>query len=363
MYRQPLVPLVLVLFLFCLSGTSLAQDLQTAQFPSVESVCRIESPITFCGHEVPLHLRDVRERLEKEVLLMHWNRAQTLLWLKRTGRYFPHIEELLKANNMPDDLKYLPVIESALRPNVGSHAGARGIWQFIRSTGRKYGLEVDRCIDDRRNFYLATKAAIKYLKKLHEQFGSWALAAAAYNMGENGLEKAIKKQEIKDYYRLHLPEETERYVLRIVAAKLLMSDPARYGFRLLPTDFYQPVRFDRLKLRCRDWTPVMLVAKASNTTYKEIRDLNPQIQCDKLPVGTHLLFLPKGSAKKFAKRYKPLARKYRAEHQKVVHTVKRGESLLRIARRYHVSLSSLLRKNGLSRSCTIYPGQRLIIKP
>jgi hypothetical protein len=339
-----------------------AQALVAAEFPSVESVARIQGPLTFCGESVPLQLPDVRERIEKEILLMHWDRAQTLLWIKRTGRYFPHIESLLRANRMPDDLKYLPVIESALRLSVGSNRGARGIWQFIRSTGRKYGLEVDGYVDERRNFYSATKAAIRYLSDLHDQFKSWPLAAAAYNMGENGLEKAIKKQEIRDYYQLHLPTETERYVIRAIAAKMLLSNPDRYGFRLVPQDFYRPIRFDRIRLRCRGYTPLMLVAKAANTTYKNIRDLNPQFIRDRLPHGTHMLFIPEGAAKGFAERYKPLIEQYRAAHKGKVHRVRRGDTLLRIAQRYHMSLTKLLRLNNLTRKSTIHPGQTLIIR-
>ncbi len=336
--------------------------LVSADFPSVESVARIHGPLTFCGEQVPLYLPDVRERLEKELLLMHWDRAQTLLWIKRTGRYFPHIENLLRANKMPDDLKYLPVIESALRPNAGSNKGARGIWQFIRPTGRKYGLEVDRSIDERRNFYLATKAAIRYLSDLHTQFNSWSLAAAAYNMGEAGLGRAIKKQEINDYYQLRLHKETERYVIRAIAAKILLSNPVRYGFRLLQDDYYRPIRFDRIRLRCRGYTPIMLVAKAAGTTYKTIRDLNPQLVRDQLPHGTHILFVPKGAASGFAKRYKPLIAQYRAKHKGKVHKVRKGENLLRIAQKYRMSLNSLLRLNNLTRKSTIHPGQTLIIR-
>ncbi len=323
---------------------------------------RIKGPLDFCGEPVPLDNPEVRERLEKEILLIQWDRAQMILWMKRTGRYFPHIERMLRLNHMPDDLKYLPVIESALRPTVGSHAGARGIWQFISSTGKKYGLRVDRYIDERRNFIFSTKAAVNYLKDLHAMFGSWTLSAAAYNMGESGLKKAVKNQETGNYYSLHLPEETQRYVIRAIVAKMIMSDPGKYGFRLLPEDYYQPVEYDRIRLRCRRYTPVMLVAKAAGTTYKNIRDLNPQIRRDKLPLGTHLVFLPKGAAEAFAEKYEPLITKYRAEVRGRVHKVSKGESLLRIAQKYRISLRQLLRLNNLKTSSTIHPGQVLIIE-
>ncbi|WP_147819860.1 lytic transglycosylase domain-containing protein [Salidesulfovibrio onnuriiensis] len=362
MLRLPRLALPVVLLLLFFAGVCSADEFVPAQFPSLESVVRVAGPLDFCGEPVPLDNPEVRERIEREILLIQWDRAQMILWMKRTGRYFPHIERMLRLNGMPDDLKFLPVIESALRPTVGSHAGARGIWQFISSTGRKYGLRVDRYIDERRNFVFATKAAVNYLKDLHGMFGAWTLSAAAYNMGEAGLKKAIKQQETDKYYLLHLPEETQRYVVRAIVAKMIMSDPERFGFRLVPGDYYQPVQYDRIRLRCRRYTPVMLVAKAAGTTYKNIRDLNPQILRDTLPLGTHLIFLPKGAAEDFAERYKPLIAEYRAKSHGVVHKVQKGDTLLRIAQRYRISLSELLRRNKLRKNSTIHPGQTLIIR-
>ncbi len=335
--------------------------MKQACFPSLESAIRIKGPLYFCGEFVPLHLPEVRERLEKELLLMLWDRAQAILWLKRSGRYFPHIETVLKGAGMPDDLKYVAVIESALKPRAGSHRGARGIWQFISSTGRKYGLTVDRFIDDRRNFYLATRAAVRYLRELHDRFGSWTLACAAYNMGENGLEKQVEKQEVEDYYRLHLPVETQRYVLRAIAAKLIMADPARYGFDLHPDDFYEPTRFDRIRLKAKYPTPVTVVAKAAGTYYKSIRDLNPQLLGDMVPRGEHVLFLPEGASEDFADKYHPLITKYRKELKPATYVVRRGDSLTAIARRHNMSLWQLCKLNRLTTKSTIRPGQKLYL--
>ena len=333
--------------------------MRTAAFPSLESAIRIKGPLHFCGEFVPLHLPEVRERLEKELLLMLWDRAQVILWLKRTGRYFPHLETVLKGARMPDDLKYIAVIESALKPEAGSGRGARGIWQFIGSTGRNYDLTVDSYIDERRNFFFSTRAAARYLTDLHEQFGSWTLACAAYNMGEQGLERQIEKQEVKDYYHLHLPTETERYVLRAIAAKLILTDPARYGFDLHPEDYYTPRKFDRIKLKAKYPTPLTLIAKAANTYYKNIRDLNPQLLSDIVPQGQHDLFLPEGAAEDFADRYQPLMAKYRQTLQPETYVVRRGDSLILIARRHDMTLYRLCTLNGLSSKATIRPGQRL----
>lgn len=360
--RIPLLA-VFLLFLWATPGfaqsPALAAPMKEAAFPSLESAIRIRGPLEFCGEYVPIHLPEVRERLEKELLLMLWDRAQVILWLKRTGRYFPHIEVVLKGANMPDDLKYIAVIESALKPHAGSNKGARGIWQFIPSTARNYGLVVNYSMDERRNFYSATKAAMRYMNELHDMFGSWTLGCAGYNMGEQGLKKRIEKQEVKDYYRLHLPRETQRYILRAIAAKLILSDPARYGFDLQPGDYYVPTQFDRIKLKAKYSTPVTIVAKAAKTYYKTIRDLNPQLLSDTIPRGDHILYLPQGAADDFAKRYHPLIAKYRKTLKPETYVVKRGDSLTAIARKHHMSLWQLCKLNRLSTKSTIRPGQKL----
>ncbi|WP_272700974.1 lytic transglycosylase domain-containing protein [Desulfovibrio sp. Fe33] len=374
--RRTALPLLAGILLHCiaLSGLSpftaearagdveMLSPMRSAAFPSLESAIRIKGPLRFCGEFVPLHLPEVRERLEKELLLMLWDRAQVILWLKRTGRYFPHIETVLRAGNMPDDLKFIAVIESALKPEAGSNRGARGVWQFIPSTAANYGLTVDRFIDERRNFYFATRAASAYLKDLHDRFGSWTLACAAYNMGEQGLERQIEKQEVDDYYHLHLPAETERYILRAIAAKLILTDPSRYGFDLYPEDYYSPGKFDRVKLRAKYPTPLTLVAKAAGTYYKLIRDLNPQFLGDVVPPGQHVLFLPEGSAGEFAERYHPLMAKYRETLKPETYVVKQGDSLTGIAQEHDMSLAQLCKLNKLGRRATIHPGQELLVR-
>ena len=335
--------------------------MDVARFPSLESAVRLQGPIHFCGEFVPINLPEVRERLEKELLLMLWDRAQVILWLKRTGRYFPFIEAALAKAGLPDDLKFVAVIESALKPHAGSNRGARGVWQFIRTTGRNHGLTIDRYIDERRNFRLATAAAIEYFRTLHEEFDSWTLACAAYNMGELGLEKRIQQQDVRDYYHLDLPTETERYVLRAIAAKLILSDPARFGFNLLPGDYYRPVPYDRVRLKIRQAAPVAVVAKAAGTYYKTIKDMNPQLLDDVVPPGEHLLFLPEGSAKGFAARYEPLILKYRKHYKGKTYTVRRGDTLTAIARKVNIPFWKLLKLNNLHNRSVIRPGQKLVI--
>lgn len=349
----------LALTMLLVTTANAAEGHVPAAFPSLESAVRSVRQADFCGEPVPMHIVEVRERFEKELLLMLWDRAQVILWLKRSSRFFPHIERLLKARNMPQDLKYIAVIESALRTDAGSWAGAKGLWQFMPATGRKYGLTVNRRIDDRRNFFFATRAALDYLQKLHDQFGSWTMAAAAYNMGENGLGRAVKKQETDNFYRLHLPAETERYVLRAITAAMIMNNPERFGFDLRPEDYYPPVMFDRVLVKARRSVPIMVVAKAANTYYKTIKDLNPQLLHDEIPVGNHSVFLPEGATKGFLKRYNPVLEAYRKEHAPRTYRVRSGDSLIRIAHRFGLTLRQLKRLNSIDGKGIIHPGQVL----
>jgi len=339
------------------------QPPETSGFPSLISSVRIRAPLAFCGEAVPLHNHEVRERLEKELLLMLWDRSQVILWLKRSSRYMPHIEKILKQNNMPDDLKYVPIVESALRPDARSPKGATGFWQFMKSTGQKYGLKINTHLDERRNFFASTQAATRYFNELYDMLGSWTLSAAAYNMGEEGLQSEILAQKSNEYYHLHLPLETQRYILRIVSVKLILSDPEKYGFYLTKNDLYPPLQFDRIKLKCLRETPVQIIAEAAKTYFKEIKDLNPEIRGHYLSKGSHTLLIPKESARGFHARYNTLLNQWLADNKESVYVVKKGDNLSSIAQRYNVPLPALYIWNRLSHKRHIYPGQRLIIYP
>ncbi|ETR72497.1 MAG: membrane-bound lytic murein transglycosylase [Candidatus Magnetoglobus multicellularis str. Araruama] len=245
--------------------------LEPANFPSIDSCLDIQFPLSFCGEPVPMNTPEIKERMEKELMLSVWNRPQVILWLKRANRYFPYIERMLSVAKVPDDIKYLCVIESALRAHAGSSKGAVGFWQFMRPTGTRYDLIVNSRIDERRNLYKSTDAAIRYLKDLYQLFDSWTLAAAAYNMGEDGLEAEITVQKVHNYYQLHLPLETQRYVFKAIAAKLIMSSPKKYGFRLSKNDLYKPLEFDRVQINCPQDIPIQILAKSANTYFKKLR--------------------------------------------------------------------------------------------
>lgn len=340
-----------------------SQHQQPLLWPSLMSDIKIAQSLNFCGEPVALDVQEVHERLEKELLLTIWNRPQVALWIKRSPRYLPIIEKMLSENDMPDDLKYVAIIESALRPHAGSRKGAIGFWQFLKSTGQKYGLRISTEIDERRNIFASTQAAINYFKELYTLLGSWTLSAAAYNMGEIGLQSEIVSQKTEDYYQLYLPLETQRYVFRILAAKMIMEDPQRFGFRFTEQDLYPPLAFDRIHIECFQDTPIQVVAQAANTYFKAIKDLNPELRGHFLAAGMHSLLIPQGSAEGFDARFKQLVQQWQATNQERVYVVQQGDNLTSIADRFNVPLPALLIWNRLDGKKPIHPGDRLVIYP
>jgi membrane-bound lytic murein transglycosylase D len=342
---------------------SYAKSLEPADFPSLVTSLKIEAPLAFCGEEVPINKQEIRERLEKELLLTLWDRAQVILWLKRSSRYLPHIEQILEKNGIPQDLKYLAIAESALRPHAGSRKGAIGFWQFLAGTGRKYGLVVNRHIDERRNLFTSTAAAVRYLKELNETFKSWTLAAAAYNMGEEGLMTEILEQETDNYYHLYLPLETQRYIFRILSVKLIFSRPEKYGFILTDKDYYPPLTFDRIQVDCFREVPIRIIGRAAKTSFKVIKDLNPEIRGHYLARGRHSILIPKGASTGFQARYQRYVKEFFAAQKERVYIVKKGDNLSSIAERFEIPLQALLIWNRLNLKSPIHPGDRLIIHP
>ncbi|MBW2078913.1 MAG: LysM peptidoglycan-binding domain-containing protein [Deltaproteobacteria bacterium] len=207
----------------------------------------------------------------------------------------------------------------------------------------------------------STRAAILYFEDLHEKFGSWTLAAAAYNMGDEGLEVEIEEQQAGDYFHLYLPIETQRFVFRVISVKLIFSDPEQYGFYLSDEDYYPPMECEAIQVNCPRDIPIRIVANAAKTHFKAIKDLNPEVRGHYLPQGNHSLCMPKGSAKGFHRCYQDLVEKWLASREEVVYVVKKGDNPSLIAEKFGVSLASLLIWNKLSISARIYPGDRLII--
>ncbi|WP_020585893.1 lytic transglycosylase domain-containing protein [Desulfobacter curvatus] len=332
--------------------------------PTLVEVVRFSGDIRLCGEKIPFTDPEVRERLEKEMMLAVWNRPQVMLWLKRAHRWFPHIESVLKQEKLPLDLKYLPIVESALLSYGESPKGAVGYWQFIKSTGQRYGLRIDSNVDERRNMFRATQAACRYLKDLYSQFGSYLLAMSAYNMGEYGLSKSMERQDTRDFFSLYLPLETQRYILKMVAVKLIMSNPEAYGFLLEPQDLYPVFTFSEIKLSTESVVPLSIIAKACELPFKTIKDYNPQLRGYDLEKGTTTLLVPEGKhkdfQKKFASLYKTLAKKQLSSTK--YHVVKSGESLSAIARKYDISLYTLQKLNKPSKRHIIHPGDKLRVQ-
>lgn len=237
---------------------------------------KIPDRIDFAGERVPLENFEVKERIDREMLVNVYWYSSTILGLKRANRWFPVIEPILKRNNVPDDFKYLAVIESNLT-NTTSYAGAVGFWQLTEDVAKNYGLEVDDEVDERYNVEKSTEAACKYLIDAHDEFKNWTLAAAAFNMGKNGLEKQIERQRVHNYYNLLLSEETLRYVARIISMKLIFSNPAEYGYALNKDDLYPPLQTHNVEINSpvENWTDF---AFSHGINYKILKYYNPWLR-------------------------------------------------------------------------------------
>jgi len=330
--------------------------------PSLVQSIQFPEDIIFCGTRIPLEDPQVKAMLEKEMLLALWDRPQVILWMKRAAKFFPHIQQILAKEQMPDDLKYVPVIESALRPHARSSANAVGYWQFLKSTGKRYGLRIDAHVDERRNIFTSTEAASRYLKKLFAQFNSFVLALSAYNMGEHGLAVEIDIQQTSNFFDLYLPLETQQYIYKIIAAKLILENPQKYGFDLAPADLYPVFTFSQLNISSHKPLPLVLIAEAAGISFKTLKTMNPDIRGYYLSAGQTTLLVPRGREKDFAPRFADLHEQWQNRVHKQFHIVKPGESLISIAKQYNISLASLLRHNNISLNTVIHPGDRLVIK-
>ena len=236
--------------------------------------------LEFAGEEVPLEDPDVFERMDRELLVNTYWQSNALLLIKRANKYFPVIEPILKEKGVPDDFKYLAVIESGLTQAV-SPARAVGFWQILEGTGKDYGLEINNNVDERYHIEKSTRVAADYLKKAQERFGSWTLAAASYNAGQYGVDKQLERQNVDDYYDLLLGEETGRYVFRILALKEIMNNPEKYGFDYSDSDLYQniPVRKVKVDTVVRNFPAF---AEKFGINYKILKVHNPWLRDDHL---------------------------------------------------------------------------------
>ena len=241
---------------------------------------KIPNSLSFAGEKVPTELDDIKEQMDRELLVNTYWQSNGLLLIKRAHKYFPLIEPLLKKYGIPDDFKYLAVAESGLENN-SSPAGAAGFWHFLKSSAKEYGLEVNQNVDERYNLEKATKVAAEYLKKSKKRFGTWTLAAAAYNAGNARIARNLKKQQVTNYYDLLLNSETSRYVFRIVALKEVLSNPRKYGFEFEEDDLYNLPDIKTVKVDTVI-TNIASFAKKFKTNYKELKLNNAWLRENKL---------------------------------------------------------------------------------
>lgn len=347
--------------LFAVLSASHAPAQKTAA--GLLAALKVDTPPMLCGETVPLDHAQLVRRFEREMLLSLGNQPQVILWLKRSTRYFPYIEQALGQAGLPDDLKYVAIVESALRMHAGSRKGAMGVWQLMPETARNHGLIVDRHIDERRNLYLSTPAALSYLSSLYDRFGSWSLALAAYNMGEGGLEAEMLEQGVNDYYRLYLPMETQRFIFRILAVKRILEAPEEHGFILSADDGYAPDTFATVQIDAATELPLRLIADAAETDFKTIKDLNPELRGHYLPPGTRMLNLPDSEHAGFQARLAALIEADAHARDQRIYVVRSGDNLSAIAKRFDVPLAALLIWNRIGVHQVIHPGQRLVIFP
>ncbi|MDI3526398.1 MAG: rane-bound lytic murein transglycosylase [Tenuifilum sp.] len=236
----------------------------------------IPDSLTFAGEAVPLEFFDVRESLDRELQVNTFWHSQTLLLLKRANRYFPIIEPILEANNIPIDFKYLAVAESGLTQAI-SPSKAVGFWQILEGTGEELGLEINNEVDERYHIEKSTQAACQYFKKAYEKYGNWTMVAASYNFGMNGIDKQILRQENDSYYNMVLGEETGRYIFRILALKVIFENPTQYGFILNKSDLYPPLEYYEVEVDSTI-TNISAFARHFKTNYKILKFFNPWLR-------------------------------------------------------------------------------------
>lgn len=278
----PVLVLVQVVIVFMLLSSAKPESVQVSPETKTEfKAVKIPDAISFAGEEIPLEQFDVRESLDRELLSNAYFHSQTIRYLKLAPRFFPVIEPILKERGIPDDFKYLAVAESGFNPRAVSSAGAVGFWQFLKGTGEQYGLEISNEIDERYHIEKSTVAACKYLRDAYNKYGNWTLAAASYNGGMARVQSQQTRQKMTGYYDLLFVEETQRYVFRIAALKLIMENPEEYNFSVGEEDKYSIIKTRDVEIT----GPVKNFADFAieqGTSYKLLKDFNPWLRDDKL---------------------------------------------------------------------------------
>lgn len=328
----------------------------------------------FAGESVPMYDFEVRERIDREIIVNTYYQSASILHFKKAARWFPVIEKILAEEGVPDDFKYLAVIESGLA-NVISPAGAVGYWQLMKNTALELGMTVNDVVDERYDVVKSTYAACKYLKNAYAEFGSWTMVAASYNMGINGLRKQVSQQGLEDYHGLYLNSETSRYIPRLLAVKEIMQNPKKYGYHFRESHLYRPLKTKTLVVDT-EVKDLVALAKANQITYKHLKVFNPWMRRTFLPAPPpgkpYVIEIPDPSVfdenNQLKSEYRLLLPEVDAIERKatepdyleVTHVVLKGQTIKDVAKLFEVRAVDLVIWNELE-STDIVPGQRLII--
>lgn len=254
------------------------KEMPESKVAALAVVPEVPAEVSFADETIKLNRSDLRERMDREITAFTYSHQLTLLMIKRANRYFPIVEPILKECGVPDDLKYLMVIESNLNPLARSSAGAAGMWQFMQETGRKYGLEVNVNIDERYNIEKATRAACAYLKESYELYGDWMTVAASYNAGQNGITRRLNQQGVDNAMDLWLVEETSRYMFRILTAKMVLENPKAYGFMLKRSQLYPYIAPKEIVTTTQQIDDLTAFAKEHGVTVAQLKEENPWLR-------------------------------------------------------------------------------------
>ena len=254
------------------------KEMPESKVAALAVVPEVPAEVSFADETIKLNRSDLRERMDREITAFTYSHQLTLLMIKRANRYFPIVEPILKECGVPDDLKYLMVIESNLSPRARSAAGAAGMWQFMQETGRKYGLEVNANIDERYNIEKATRAACAYLKESYELYGDWMTVAASYNAGQNGITRRLNQQGVENAMDLWLVEETSRYMFRILTAKMVLENPKAYGFMLKRSQLYPYIAPKEIVTTTQQIDDLTAFAKQHGVTVAQLKEENPWLR-------------------------------------------------------------------------------------
>jgi membrane-bound lytic murein transglycosylase D len=334
----------------------IGEELKTPLNEVKEAKKEKEKEITF---DIPIVINDQVESFIEYFRTTH--RKPFALWLQRSGRYIPMMKEVLKANGLPEDLVYMALIESGFNPKAYSRRRASGPWQFITRTGKRYGLEVDLWIDERRDPEKSTLAAARHLKDLYDQFSCWYLAAAGYNAGAGKISRAIQRYRTEDFWELtkhkYLKRETRHYVPKMIAAALIAKEPEKYGF--IDIDYDEPIRYE--KVTVTDATDLKVIANCCEVDYETIKALNPELKmwCTPPHRPDYEVKIPAGTREKFLQNFSHLSPAERITYRQ--HQVRQGDTLSTIARRYGIKKEPIMEVNDFKSPRQLRTGSSIII--